>query len=43
VFDRYNITSQSDLIEAARRQEAYLNSRTGTISGTIVDIRKKKG
>jgi hypothetical protein len=43
VFDRYNITSQSDLIEAARRQEAYLNSRAGTISGTIVDIKKKRG
>jgi integrase len=43
VFDRYNITSQSDLIEAARRQEAYLNSRAGTISGTIADIKKKRG
>jgi integrase len=43
VFDRYNITNDSDIIEAARRQEAYLNSQTGTVSGTIVNIKRKKG
>jgi len=42
VFDRYNITSDADLIEAARKQEAYLNSRTGTISGTIVNFNEKR-
>jgi integrase len=43
VFERYNITNDADLIEAARKQEAYLNSRAGTISGTIVDIKEKRG
>lgn len=43
VFERYNITSEDDLIQAARRQEAYLESLSGTISGTIVDMERKKG
>jgi integrase len=29
VFDRYNIVNDTDLIEAARKQEAYLNSNLG--------------
>ena len=29
VFDRYNITNDTDLIEAARKQEEYLNSNLG--------------
>jgi integrase len=42
VFDRYNITSESDIMEASRRQEAYLNSQAGTISGTIHDFEAQK-
>ena len=41
VFDRYNITSQEDLMEAAKKQEAYLESKTGTNSGTVIDIKEK--
>ena len=41
VFERYNITNDADLIDAARKQSAYLNSRTGTVSGTIVDFKEK--
>jgi len=43
VFERYNITNDADLIDAARKQEAYLKSRVGTISGTIVKIQRKRG
>ncbi len=43
VFERYNITSEEDLIEAARRQEVYLESRSGTISGTIAHLKEKGG
>ncbi len=35
VFDRYNIVDQKDLEEAAAKQEAYLETVTGTIPGTI--------
>jgi len=42
VFDRYNIVSEADLQIAAHKQEAYLKSSTGTISGTIVDFEEKK-
>ena len=41
VFERYNITSDADLIEAARKHAAYLDSQAGTVSGTIVDIKEK--
>jgi integrase len=42
VFERYNIVSEDDLMIAAQRQENYLKSRLGTISGTMTKIIKKK-
>ncbi len=38
VFDRYNIVSDADLRLAAQRQEEYLKTQMGTISGTIEPI-----
>ena len=38
VFDRYNIVNDEDLRLAAQKQQAYLQSQTGTISGTIHQI-----
>ena len=43
VFDRYNIVSDADLRIAAAKQEAYLETQIGTISGTITDFRQKQG
>ncbi len=43
VFERYNITSDADLIEAARKQEEYLNSIVGTVSGTVSPLKQKRG
>ncbi len=44
VFDRYNIVKDTDLKLATIRQENYLNSLTGTKSGTIhqIDPKRKK-
>lgn len=41
VFDRNNIVSEQDLKIAAQKQESYLESQTGTISGTIAQNDEK--
>ena len=43
VSDRYNIVSETDLQIAAQKQQTYLESQMGTISGTIHDFDTKKG
>jgi integrase len=43
VFERYNIVSDTDLREAAQRQEAYLKDRDGYKKVTISDFGKKRG
>jgi len=41
VFERYNVVSEEDLRHAAQKQSDYLESRLGTISGTIVNLKEK--
>ncbi len=43
VFERYNIVSDTDLKEAAQRQEAYLKSQMITKTVTIGNFHTKKG
>jgi len=43
VFERYNIVSEGDLMAAAKKQEEYLKSQMGTVSGTVAKIPIKKG
>jgi hypothetical protein len=42
VFERYNIVNDTDLKLATLKQETYLESQMGTISGTIHDINEKR-
>jgi integrase len=42
VFDRYNIVNDADLKLAAEKHQEYLDSRTGTNSGTIHQIDEKR-
>lgn len=38
VFERYNIVSEGDLLDAARRLDAAAEKLTGTVSGTVSTI-----
>ena len=42
VFERYNIVSDKDLVNATHSLEAYLETQTGTVSGTVVNFDEKK-
>jgi integrase len=42
VFDRYNIVSDNDLKLASQKQEDYLRSQMGTISGTVHSLDTEK-
>jgi hypothetical protein len=43
VFDRYNIVSDTDLRLASQKTETYLQAQTGTVSGTVTNIKRKRG
>jgi integrase len=42
VFDRYNIVSDADLRLAVEKREAYQRAQTGTVTGTVHDLQRKK-
>ena len=43
VFDRYNIVSDTDLRLASQKTETYLRAQMGTVSGTVTNIKRKRG
>jgi len=43
VFDRYNIVSDTDLRLASQKTETYLRAQKGTVSGTVTNIKRKRG
>ncbi|QTA82742.1 Phage integrase SAM-like domain [Desulfonema limicola] len=43
IFDRYNITNNSDLKMASQKQAEYRKSLTATFSATVADFPTKKG
>ncbi len=42
VFERYNIVNDADLRLAAQKQQVYLESCTGTLTGTLHDFQEKR-
>ena len=43
VFDRYNIVSDTDFRLASQKTETYLWAQMGTVSGTVTNIKRKRG
>jgi hypothetical protein len=41
VFERYNIVNDTDLKQAAKKHQDYLELQKGTISGTIASFERK--
>jgi integrase len=43
VFERYHIVSDTDLRLALQKTETYLRAQKGTVSGTVTNIKRKRG